>query len=113
MQKTKVIGVVKAYMGYSKEYGPQEGACLVFAHNAREALKLARPVLSVWFDGLEYVDARVKLLKDSDHLFRTEADSAKLERDEPHVIESPEVCRSCEMWGNKLNEHGLCEYCEP
>jgi hypothetical protein len=112
MQKTHVIGVVKAYMGYSKEYGPQEGACLVFAHNAREALKLARPVLIGWFD-LGYIDARVRLLKDSDHLFRTEADPAKLERDEPHVIESPKVCRSCEMWGNKLDEHGLCEYCEP
>jgi len=101
---------MKAYMGFSKEGGPSEGACLIFAHNAREALKLARPFLDSWFN-LGFTDSKVKLIKDAEYFFKTEANPKKLAKDEAHIITSPRVCKQCETWGDELDNNGLCSEC--
>ena len=94
---------MKKYMGYAGD--SREGACLIFADNIQEAKKLAWPVIKDWFD-VDYIDMRVKWIKDSDFL-----DSEKLS-DKPHVVDSPTVCKSCELWGvSELDENGLCEMC--
>lgn len=102
---------LKAYMGFSSDAGSEEGACLVFAHSSKEARKLAHPFISDWF-GLGWIDTRVRLIKDSKHLFDTEANKEKIANDVSHVIDSPTVCKDCEQWGSELDESGLCEDCQ-
>jgi hypothetical protein len=63
-----------------------------------------------WF-GSDFVDARVKLLNHSEHLFKTEAQRDLLDKDEPHVIDSPKICNSCELWGEPFDENGRCPGC--
>jgi len=52
---------MKAYMGYSRKAGSEDGACLVFAHNAKEARKLAWVQLAEWFD-VEWIDVTTRKL---------------------------------------------------
>lgn len=87
---------------------PENGACLVFAHTAKEARRVGWPTVSMWGGG-EWIECRATRLWKSDHLF-TEADQAKLTADVPHVIESPPACTTCEMWGGKPNLGG-CSLC--
>jgi hypothetical protein len=75
------------YMGFSREMGPEEGACLIFSHTAREAKKL-----------------------DQLHIF-AEADLDKLRTGIAHAIECPKTCHRCEHWGYELNHDGFCENC--
>lgn len=106
---------LKAYMGYDVQCGSEEGACLIFAHNAREALQLCRPILRSWFSS-DFTDVRTRLLVSQEqYLFDTEANQEKLAADIAHVIESPTTCFCCERWGGVLyafdGEH-LCEDCK-
>lgn len=101
--------MLKIYMGYDSFAGSEEGACLVFAHNRKEARKIAFPVLQGWFDS-QWIDCTVQWLKDGNQLY-SQADQEKLKKDEAHVIESPQCCRNCDLWGEKLNEDGYCEKC--
>ena len=100
---------MKAYMGYSREAGSQEGAILIFAHNAKEARQIGFPFMTDLFDS-DWIDAAVRWLKDSPHIF-AEANQVKIEADEPHVIDSPKSCNRCELWGKPMDERGICEDC--
>jgi hypothetical protein len=102
---------MRAYMGYAGSGMAHEGACLIFAHDIREAKKLARPVLEEWEALEEFTELRVEWLKNKDWIFK-EGDPAKLASDEAHVIESPTTCKDCEQWGgSSLDEAGRCEDC--
>jgi len=103
-------GEMRAYMGFSREAGSQEAAILIFAHNCKEARRLAFPFISDWGDG-GWLDVAVKWLKDAQHLFDTEANKEKITAGIPHVIDSPKTCERCELWGKAMNEHGVCEDC--
>jgi hypothetical protein len=111
--KITIINGLKAYMGYSRVGGSREGACLVFAHNTKEARKLTYPVLRSWFDyngSDDWIDTATTVLKDSEFLFK-EANQEKLAASIAHVIESPKTCIVCEMWGNEIDEQGRCDGC--
>jgi hypothetical protein len=98
---------MKAYMGFSRSLGAEEGAVLVFAHDAREARELT------YENGLvvdEWIDTAVKWLRDP--VIFEYADKDKLTRDEPHVIDKPPSCKACFRWGNPINEAGICSQCE-
>ena len=98
---------MKAYMAYDNACGPEEGACLVFANDCREAKKISFPTLRCWFD-TEFTDHRVKLLKEP-HLFELK------KKDTPHVIETPPVCENCELWGGEFHVKDgdkFCDLCE-
>jgi hypothetical protein len=102
---------MKAYMGWDGEIGSEEGALLIFVHSIKEAKKIGGPIIRGWFDG-EFIDTRIKWLKDKPHLFKDNADPAKLKADIAHVVESPRSCIRCELWGLPINEDGICEECE-
>ena len=113
--KITIVNGLKAYMGYSRAGGSREGACLVFAHNTKEARTLTYPVLIDWFDhngSDDYIDTVTKVLKECEHLFK-EANQDKLAAGVAHVIESPKTCIVCEMWGEEIDEKGYCEGCRP
>lgn len=101
---------MKPYMGYSRSGGSAAGAVLIFAHNGREAKKLAFEELTGWCYDQEWIDVVVNLLK-GEWLY-AEADQEKLKNGIPHIIDSPTCCKQCETWGHKLNEKGICNYCE-
>lgn len=105
-------GKLRPYMGYERTGGPEEGAILIFAHNAREARHIgwATPTfLRDACDG-EYFSMAVRLIKDASHLYG-EADKTKLADDSPHVIECPTSCNGCDRWGYELDVAGYCESC--
>jgi hypothetical protein len=99
---------MNAYMGYSRDAGPEEGACLIFAHTVQEARKTGYPIVSGWWS-IEFTDMAAKRLN-APHLF-AEADQEKLAAGIPHAIECPKACNRCEHWGYKLNNDGVCENC--
>jgi len=94
---------MRAYMGYWAG-APEEGACLIFAHTAREAKKFAYATLYGWCSDCEWIHVSVKWLR---HKYFMQLK----EIDEPHVIESPPGCKHCENWG-VLNENSICSDCE-
>ena len=102
--------MLKPYMGYSREGGTVEGAVLIFAHNVKEAKRIAWPEISSFFTD-EFTDMAVTLIKDGSFLSEQVAQWSKdkIAKDEPHVVDSPPSCKVCELWGNELNEVGLCE----
>jgi hypothetical protein len=102
---------LKAYMAYDAELGSRDGAVLVFAHNIREAKRLGHPFVAEWTSG-SWIDTRVNIIKNAQFLFNTEANKDKLLSDTPHVVDSPNACESCQLWGNELNANGLCEDCQ-
>lgn len=102
--------IIKTYMGYDGDIGPEEEAVLIFAHNLKEAKKLAVPVIQAFFDS-DYIAVRVCRLWNRDHLF-AEADQKKLAQGIPHVIDSLKCCVECECWGYPLDKNGVCEPCQ-
>jgi len=110
--KKKNGGMMKAYMGYSRELGVHEGAVLIFAHSVKEAKRVGWGVMSGMIAD-EYTDMAVRLIKD-DYMFRQtyQWSKNKLEHDEPHVVDSPPSCKGCELWGFDLNDDGYCSDCE-
>ena len=102
---------MKMYSGFSAFGGSEEGSVLIFANTAREAKKVAYPVL-VGLDIVEdWLDVGVRWIRNSDYL-RDHADQAKLARNEPHVIDDPPVCKTCELWGGELFNDGTCSLCD-
>lgn len=99
--------MLKTYMGYSEL--PEDGAVLIFAHNAREAKRIGYPVSCGWGD-CDYIDYRAKLLRNHVWLFK-EADQEKLKTDIAHVNDNPATCKSCELWGSELDAEGVCLDC--
>ncbi len=100
---------MNVYMGYSRILGCAEGAVLVFAHTAKEARNLT------FKNGLvvdDWTDTAVRKLRDNLLFLFDSADKEKLARDEPHVIDDPPTCRICSMWGQPINEDGLCPECD-
>ena len=97
---------MKAYIGASRCMGSEEGAILIFANNIKEAKKLAwnNSLMSDMIDN-EYTDLEVRWLKTSPWLFK------EMKSKEPHVIESPTMCKECQQWGYELDENGICEGC--
>ncbi len=89
---------LNAYMGHLACTDPDDGACLIFAHTAREARKLAWPILESWWMAECWIDVRIRRLRDMPWLYR-DADAVKLAADEPHAIECPTVCPRCQLWG--------------
>ena len=103
---------LKAYMAYDNLGGPAEGAILVFAHNVKEAKKVAwaeASFIQEVCDG-EYINLRVNCQRNYEYLFK-DALQHKLEANIPHIIECPTYCKECEHWGYELNEQGYCESC--
>jgi len=98
---------LKPYMGYAGD--PSNGACLIFAHTAKEAKAIGYGVVNSW--GGEWVDMRVNLIRNEDYLFK-EADQELLKEDKPHVIEAPMGCDDCEKWGvGEIGPDNLCPSC--
>ena len=97
---------MKAYMIYSRTAGAEDSACLVFAHKAIEARKLGFHV--GWWDF--WIDIAVHWIQDNPQIFR-EADQEKLKAGIAHVIESPQLCERCELWGVYLDDNNICDDC--
>jgi hypothetical protein len=104
------MSMLKPYMIYSRYAGQYEGAALVFAHTAKEARKIGWNGIGSDLTGGEYIDLAATLMKNSPWIFG-EADVEKFDKDEPHVIDDPRCCTSCEMWGLELFSDGLCQNC--
>jgi len=86
---------LKAYMGFAWDE-PQNGACLVFAENRKQAKKLAYRTVDGWFE-CEWIGIRVRLLNS----FGIEYFLRRYNPKKPMVIESPECCKgNCDQWGN-------------
>ncbi|MHB1681108.1 MAG: hypothetical protein ACYCTB_11490 [bacterium] len=99
--------ILKAYMG--SEEDTSEGACLIFAHTAKEAKKVGyNDCLRSW--DINYINVRIKKLKQTEFLF-SQANQKKLKSGIAHVIEEPIVCSQCETWGCDELTDGLCESC--
>lgn len=100
--------MLNAYMGFDRKAGEGEGACLIFAHTAKEAKKVGHAQVADWFD-TPWIDMGVRKL-DKTHLF-AEADAEKLAAGVPHVIECPKTCPTCKTWGGEPKGNG-CDYCD-
>lgn len=86
------------YMAHDGE--PGEGAVLVFAPTAREARRLAWPVLTGFTDA-GWIDVRAERLRDHrDYLM------GLAEKNEPHVLDNPPCCPVCERWGAPILASG-------
>ena len=98
---------MRAYMAWSGVM-PEDGAVLVFAHTAQEARRTAWPILESLYSG-EWIYVRARWLRDVPWLIQ-QADEERWFGGVAHVIESPEACKCCGLWGDEL-EDGLCEDC--
>jgi hypothetical protein len=106
MEKPKMT--LHPYIGYSRTAGPAEAACLIFAETAKKARAIGwhESEIAEYCDGgNDYMDWTVRRMPEDPHIMRQK------KMDEPHVIDSPESCKSCGMWGYELDENGLCESC--
>ena len=103
---SKIMGKLRPYVGFSRFSGPNECACLIFAHTAREAKRVGFQAMGDEIADGEFTDFGVRLMRDADHLVN------EMTCDFPHVIDSPKTCSVCELWGSELNEDGVCETCE-
>lgn len=100
---------LKPYMGYSRAGGSHEGAVLIFAHSGREAKRISWSTICDLFTGGDFTDVAVRRLYRI-HLFEY-VDHSLFEQNKPHIIESPPVCKNCELWGDRLNADGMCDSC--
>jgi hypothetical protein len=50
-------------------------------------------------------------LKDSKYLFAL-GNQEYIDKEMSHVIDSPKICNSCELWGYYADEDGICEGCD-
>lgn len=102
--------MLKTYIGYSQFAGSYEGACLIFAHSAREARVVGWQEAANMFTD-EYIDFVVRRIRGE--WFYKEADQDKLANDMPHVVIDVRSCNRCEQWGqSEISEDGLCEECK-
>lgn len=100
--------MLKMYVGYPSEE-MERIAVLIFAHDSKEAFKLAYKSLDC-----EFIYTRVnRLWKNAPHLLAA-ADKEKYSNDVAHVIDNPPSCENCEVWAEYvIVEQGedLCADC--
>lgn len=83
---------------------PEEGAALAFAHTAREAKKISWPAISGWEPDADYIDLRTRALPPRPWIMELAA------VDQPHCIDDPPTCPTCEYWGGEpLGDR--CSFC--
>ncbi len=101
--------ILKAYMGSGID--SSEGACLIFAHTAKEAKKVGyNECLRDW--DVDFINVKVKKLKQTEFLF-SQADTKKLKLSIPHVVDDPITCPKCGLWWDyPLTKDGYCESCQ-
>ncbi len=102
--------MLKAYMGFNKDAGSNEGACLIFANTSNEAKKIGFDTVRSWFNtGWSRMGVRRVI---GDQYFK-EADQEKLTNGTPHVIDNPECCPRCDKWGAEWIDldKGYCSNC--
>ena len=102
---------MKAYIGFSRFCGSEEGAILIFATTVKEAKKAAFPSLLSLGIVEDWVDVGVRWLRDSEHLF-DQVDKWSLTDNKAHVIEDPATCLNCGLWGGELLDNGKCTFCD-
>ena len=98
---------LRAYMSYSRNAGPHEGAVLVFHHTAKEARKMAWDKGPIDYDN--WLDVAVKWMK-AGYIFLL-ADQAKLHLDKPHLVDNPAHCQACGIWGEAVIDGWECAHC--
>lgn len=99
---------MRAYIIYSAYCGPEEGSLLVFANSIQEARKISFPVAESW-GADEWTDHTARWLRD-EHIFLL-GKKEKLAQNIPHVLDNVPCCDSCDYWGCKVSEAGMCSYC--
>lgn len=99
---------MKAYIGFDRHVGPEEGAVLIFANTAREAKKISFGSI-VWGSD-EWTDYAVRWLKNDPDVFLL-GDQEKLAINQPHVIDDPLGCNHCGFWNAGITEDDLCCNC--
>ncbi|MHB1546169.1 MAG: hypothetical protein ACYCSB_03905 [bacterium] len=104
--------ILNCYMAYEKD-SCKDGACLVFAHTAKKAKKIAyKEILTIWYDDILFIDARAKRIKNTDHLY-SQGDPDKLKAGIPHIVDNPITCSKCGLWWDyPLTKDGYCESCQ-
>lgn len=95
---------MKSYMGYSRAFGPHEGAILIIANTAKEARKLA---FGNCLNVEDWLDQAATLVSGCLPL----GDQEKIQAGIPHVVLEPVHCQHCELWGAGLTVDGLCDNC--
>ncbi len=96
---------MRAIHPYSVYCGePMDGAALVFAFTAKQAIRIGRRYVS-WMD-CDYIDIRARRIRDHVDYLMT------LYNREYPCVESPPTCPVCEMWGAPIHKEG-CENCTP
>ena len=98
---------MKAYIAFSRNSGPQEGAFLVIHNNIRDAKRLAWKLCPI--DFMEYTDLGIKLMR-SDRILKL-ANQEKLQAGIPHAIDNPVSCQHCGLWGTGITSDNLCSEC--
>lgn len=98
--------ILHPYMGFSRGIGSEEGALLIFAFCAKQARQLGWPLVSCWTNG-EWLDMAVRRIWDNTEWLRNKY----LKSNKPCVIESPDVCPHCNVWGGEVYED-RCSECE-
>lgn len=102
---------LRAYMVFDRGAGPEEGACLVFAHTSAEAKRIGWREVEGWL-GSEWTEVGVRWMR-RDTEWLAEQEGVDLEG-EPVLVDSPKACSECDMWGRSpLNDKGRCELCDP
>lgn len=101
---------MRAYMAYSRGYGPAAGAALVYAETVRQARALVWPYVYDWLDG-EFTDLAVTWIQDPSKVYQL-ADAKILDAGQPQVIDHPICCDGCGMWGLGVMDDGTCPDCE-
>jgi hypothetical protein len=75
----------------------------VFAHSVEQARRLGWTALRGMAD-TDWIDTRVRWLRSGCEHLR--------QGTKPHVIDSPPVCKICELWSTEpLDERGYCTEC--
>jgi hypothetical protein len=100
---------LKPYIGWAG--CASEGAVLVFAHDTRQAKRLAFDTLRGWFDA-GYIDVRVRRLREHADWLQRLANPEALAAGRAHAVDDPASCARCETWGTPLLEAGICIRCD-
>ena len=102
---------LNCYMAYEKD-SCENGACLVFAHTAKEAKKIAyNSCLTDWWD-MSFIDTRAKRLQNTEHLY-SQGDPEKLKNGISHIVDDPITCPKCGLWWDyPLTKDGYCKSCQ-
>ena len=99
--------ICKPYFVYTPaSFCEPDPAILVFAHRATQAKSIA---YQAWPCEVNFIDLRVKLIRENTGYWFSFADKKKLEKGIPHIaVEEPPFCEIC---GAYLNPDGTCPLC--